>query len=146
MLPLRSSEVRDVLDMSASDNLIIVSLPMQFPSLGEIMNEATKVLLLRSRNVREEFDLSTSAILIPPSSPIVWSTMSENEMKPHMLLLRSRNVRGKFDLSASASFMTPSTPPVYYWMRRNEDRADYQKLVVVDLVHRPLGSKFNLDY
>jgi hypothetical protein len=59
--------VRDELDMSASDNLIVPSLP----SLAH----------LRSSEARDEFDLSDSTNLIAPSVPISLTVLSENEMK-----------------------------------------------------------------
>jgi hypothetical protein len=73
--------VRDVFDLSASDNLIIPSLPMRFTELIENENEATSMLPLRSSEARDECDLSASANLIAPSLPILLTLLSEYKMK-----------------------------------------------------------------
>jgi hypothetical protein len=62
--------VRDVLDLSASDNLIVPSLPILFPVLCENEYEANSQLQQRLRSVRDVFDLSASDNLIIPLSPI----------------------------------------------------------------------------
>jgi hypothetical protein len=81
MLPLRSSEVIDVFDFSAADNLIAPSSSMLLSVLSENENE-TSLLPLRSSEVRDVFDLSTSDKAIAPSLPILrLSALSENEMK-----------------------------------------------------------------
>jgi hypothetical protein len=61
--------VRDVLNLSTSDNLVTPSSWILFPVLHE--NEMKqRVVLSRLIAVRDEFDLSTSDNLTAPSVPI----------------------------------------------------------------------------
>jgi hypothetical protein len=56
------------------------------------------------------FDSSASDNLADPSSPILLSVLSENEMKQQVLQLRSSEVRDVLDFSASDNLMAPSSP------------------------------------
>jgi hypothetical protein len=74
VLRLRLSEVRDVFDTSASDNLITPSLPMSLAVLSENEMKMSK-LHRRLSSVRDEFDLSASNNLITRSGPMSLSVL-----------------------------------------------------------------------
>jgi hypothetical protein len=71
--------------------------------------------------VRDEFNLSASAKLIAPSSPILLSVKSENEIPAIALLLRRlSDMRVEFDLSASDNLVAPSLPMLFTELSENE--------------------------
>jgi hypothetical protein len=66
---MRISFVRDVFDWSASDNLVIPSIPILLAVSSK--NEMKQSLLqLRSSEVRDVFDMSISDNLMVPASPM----------------------------------------------------------------------------
>jgi hypothetical protein len=71
-------EVRDELDLSASDNL-----------MSPVILFAIQLLQLRSSEVSDVFDVSTSDNLITPSLVIVFPTEGENEMKQQSFYRRN---------------------------------------------------------
>jgi hypothetical protein len=73
--------VRDVFDLSASDNWIAPSLPNLLSTLSENETLQQSLLLLTSSLLRDVFDLSSSDNLITSSVPILLPVLSENEMK-----------------------------------------------------------------
>jgi hypothetical protein len=68
------------------------------------------LLPLRSSEARDEFDLSASDNLIAPSLPILFSVLSENDMKASVLPKSLSEVRDEFNLSVSDNLATPSLP------------------------------------
>jgi hypothetical protein len=82
LLLLRSSEVSDEFDLSASDNLAAPS-PILLSVLSEDEMKITSMLLSSSSLMRDVFDLRALNNLIPPSLPILLSVSmySENVMK-----------------------------------------------------------------
>jgi hypothetical protein len=62
------------------------------------------MLLPRWSVARDVFDLSASDNFIAPSSPMLFSVLSENEMKQQIYYLRLSSVIEAFDLSASDNF------------------------------------------
>jgi hypothetical protein len=77
---LRTNEVIDVLNLSASDNLITASAPKLLPVLSEKeMNHQS--LPPRLIEVRDEFDLSASDNWIAPSSPMAVPALCETGTK-----------------------------------------------------------------
>jgi hypothetical protein len=60
--------VRDVFDLSASDNSITPSVPMAFAEISENENKLS-MLQVRSSELRDELDLSASDNMIAPLSP-----------------------------------------------------------------------------
>jgi hypothetical protein len=73
--------VRDVFDLSASDNMIAPPSSIEKAVWSENEMKCSTSVLPRSSEARDEVDLSASDNLITPSTPNLVPVMSENELK-----------------------------------------------------------------